>query len=335
MSTTMRAVGAVGGLAISEPGAMRDIDAPVPQLRPRDVLVAVDAVSVNPVDTKVRGRMSAGEDPRILGFDAAGTVQAVGPEVTTLSPGDEVWYAGVNNRPGSDAELQAVDERIVSRRPETLSAREAAALPLTAITAWESLFDHLKLEPDTTGTLLVLAGAGGVGSILIQLARQLTPDLHVIATASRSQSRAWVTELGAHAVVDHHDLVAQTREVAPAGIDYIFSPASKGNEAAFAKLLVPFGQIVAIDDPGEVDIMAFKPKSISWHWEFMFARARFETADMARQGQILGDVAALVDGGTIRTTVTETIEDFSAAGIRRAHELVESGAMVGKVVVTR
>lgn len=331
----MRAIGAIGGVDISDPGAFRDLEVPVPELRARDVLVRVHAVSVNPVDTKVRGRMSAGDPPKILGFDAAGTVEALGEAVTTLAVGDEVWYAGDVGRAGSDAELQAVDERIVARAPRTLAPAEAAALPLTAITASESLFDHLALGPDTRGTLLVLAAAGGVGSILLQLVRELLPGVRVIGTASRPESRDWVTSLGAEAVVDHHELVDQTRSVAPEGVDWIFSPRSKGNEAEYAELLRPFGHIVAIDDPGEIDIMAFKPKAIAWHWEYMFARPAFETADMIRQRELLEQVTALVDAGRIRSTATETITDFSAAGIRRAHELVLEGHMLGKVVVSR
>ncbi len=331
----MRAIGARGGVEAGDPDAFADIDAPLPEVGPRDVLVRVHAVSVNPVDTKVRGRMTSDEERRILGFDAAGTIEAVGPEVTTLSVGDDVWYAGDISRPGSNAELQAVDERIVARAPRTIGSAEAAALPLTAITAWETLFDHLGLGPASTGTLLVLGAAGGVGSILLQLAAQLTPGLRIIATASRPQSRQWCGELGAAAVVDHHDLVAQTREVAPDGVDYIFSPNSKGNEQAFAELLRPFGHIVAVDDPGEIDVMAFKTKAISWHWEYMFARPLYAMADMGRHQELLTRVAALVDEGVVRSTANEAIADFSAAGIRRAHELVLGGHMIGKVVVSR
>ena len=331
----MRAVGASGGVPIEDPAALRDIEVPVPELRPRDALIAVEAVSVNPVDTKVRDSMDAGEAPRILGYDGAGVVREVGSEVQGFAVGDAVWWAGDITRPGSNAELQAVDERVLAPRPTTLSAAEAAALPLTAITAWESLFDHLALGADSTGTLLVLGAAGGVGSILLQLAATRLPGVRLVATASRPRSREWVQDLGADTVVDHHDLVAATRAVAPDGVDWIFSPHSAGNEAAFAELLRPLGHLVGIDAPETGDLAALKPKSIAWHWQFMFCRSMFETPDMAVQGEMLREVAALVDAGAVRTTVSETIEDFSAAGLRRAHQAVLDGHMVGKVVVSR
>jgi zinc-binding alcohol dehydrogenase family protein len=334
MSDTMRAFGAVGGLPIEDPASFVDLELSVPRLRSRDVLVRVQAVSVNPVDTKVRASMAPGEAPRVLGFDAAGVVEAIGREVRTLGVGDEVWYAGAFTRQGSNAELQAVDERIVAERPGTLNFAQAAALPLTAITAWESLFDRLRLERDSIGTLLVIGGAGGVGSILIQLATHI-PGLRVIATASRQESRDWVAGLGAHAVIDHHDLVNEGLQAAPDGVDYVFSTHSEGNVEAFAQLMNPFGHVVAIDDPEGLDLRDFKPKSIAWHWEFMFTRPMFETDDIQEHKRLLARVAALVDEGRVRTTVTETIEDFSAAGLRRAHALVESGRMTGKVVVTR
>jgi len=335
MSDTMRAVLASGGVALEDPAALRDGEAPVPQLRPRDVLVRVQAVSVNPVDTKVRSRMAADEPPRILGFDGVGTIEATGPDVRTLSVGERVWYAGDVTRPGSNAELQALDERIVGSAPTSLSDAEAAALPLTAITAWESLFDRLRLGPESKGTLLVLGAAGGVGSVLIQLARALTPRLRVIATASRPESGRWASEMGAHAVVDRHELVAQTRAAAPDGVDYIFSPHSQGNEQAYADLLRPFGHIVAIDDPDQIALGAFKRKAIAWHWEYMFTRSTFETADMAEQQEILRRVAELVDAGSLRSTATETIAGLGAESLRRAHELVLGGRMIGKAVVSR
>jgi NADPH:quinone reductase len=336
MSETMQAIGAVGAVAVDDPGAFVMVAAPVPELGPRDLLVRVQAVSVNPVDTKQRASMDAGDPPRILGFDAAGTVEAVGDEVTGFRAGDEVWYAGDVTRDGSDAELQAVDERVVARRPSSVSFAAAASLPLTAITASEALHDHLTIPGGGAGrTLLVLGGAGGVGSILIQLARQEFPQLRVIATASRPESRDWVQSLGAHAVIDHHELVQQGRDAAPDGVDYLFSAHSQGQEEAFAELLNPLGHIVAIDDPESIDLMALKPRALTWHWEFMFARPMWQTPDLGRQGEHLRRVAELVDAGSIRTTETETIADFSPDGVRRAHQLVESGRMVGKVVVTR
>jgi zinc-binding alcohol dehydrogenase family protein len=296
MSDTMRAIGAVGGVAIDDEGSLVELELPVPALRPRDVLVRVQAVSVNPVDTKLRASMAAGDAPRVLGFDAAGVVEAVGRQVTTLGVGDEVWYAGDITRQGANAELQAVDERIVAERPGTLSFAQAAALPLTAITAWESLFDHLRLDRDSAGTLLVLGGAGGVGSILIQLAT-LIGGLRVVATASRRESRDWVAGLGAHAVIDHHDLVNEGLRAAPDGVDYVVSAFSDGNVEALAELMNPFGHVVAIDDPVDLDVLALKRKAIAWHWEAMFARPMFETDDMQEHKRLLARVATLVEQG--------------------------------------
>jgi NADPH2:quinone reductase len=332
--TTMKAIGSFAGGPVDSDQTLRDVTIDVPELRDRDVLVRVLAVSVNPVDVKRRSSLEASPTPTILGFDAAGIVEAVGPQVTTLGVGDEVWYAGDITRPGSNAEFQAVDERIVSRKPTSLSFAEAAALPLTTITAWESLFDRFGLTQESTGDLLVLGAAGGVGSIMIQLAKALT-GVRVIATASRDESRQWATSMGADAVVDHHDLRAQTLEVAPDGVDYLFSPHSAGNVDDYAAIVKPFGHITAIDEPPGLDLVGLKAKSIAWHWELMFTRAMFETPDMISQQHLLGSAAALVDDGTLRTTVTKTIDDFSSAGLKEAHRDVESGRMTGKVVITR
>jgi NADPH:quinone reductase len=334
MTETMRAIGSLRALPVSDPDCLLDVEVPVPRLRPRDVLVRVEAVSVNPVDVKRRAGLPAGDTPTVLGYDGAGVVEAIGSSVTTLGVGDEVFYAGDISRPGSNAELQAVDERIVAERPGTLSFADAAALPLTSITAWECLFDRLRLTDDSSGTLLVLGAAGGVGSIMVQLAK-LRTRLRVLGTASRSASRDWVAGLGADAVIDHHDLVNECGRAAPDGIDYVFSSHSAGNVESFAEVMAPFGEIVAIDDPDGLDLFALKTKSIAWHWELMFTRSLFETADMIEQKHLLARVAQLVDEGRIRSTVTERIGDFSAAGLRRAHELVESGRMTGKVVVHR
>jgi zinc-binding alcohol dehydrogenase family protein len=330
----VRAIGSFAGLPVDDPDSLVDVDLPIPELGARDVLVRVEAVSVNPADVKRRAGLPASDLPTVLGYDAAGTVEAVGSEVDTLRVGDEVWYAGDITRQGSNADLQAVDERIVARRPDSVSFAEAAALPLTSITAWETLFDRFGLSAESTGTLLIVGGAGGVGSIMIQLAKQLT-RLRVLATASRPESQEWVIGLGADDVVDHHDLVASAKAAARTGIDLVFSAHSHGNIDAYAELIRPFGEITAIDEPENLDLLALKPKSIAWHWELMFTRSMFQTPDMIEQKRLLERVAQLVDAGRIRTTVTETISDFSAAGVRRAHELVESGRMTGKVVVRR
>lgn len=331
-TSTMTAVGAFAADTVA--ASLRDVTVDVPELRPRDVLVRVHAVSVNPVDFKVRSSLTPSEVPKILGYDAAGVVEAVGPDVTTLSVGDEVWYAGDITRAGSNAEFQAVDERIVSRKPTTLSFADAAALPLTTITAWESLFDRFGLTAESTGDLLVLGAAGGVGSIMIQLAKALT-KVRVIGTASRDESRAWATDMGADVVVNHHHLHDEVLAVAPDGVDYLFSPHSQGNIDDYAAIVKPFGHITAIDEPPGLDLVALKQKSIAWHWELMFTRAMFETPDMIEQQRLLSRTADLVDQGVLRTTVTKTITGFSAASLIEAHRDVESGRMSGKVVVTR
>ncbi|BBX09629.1 zinc-binding alcohol dehydrogenase family protein [Mycolicibacterium aichiense] len=332
MTATMAAVGAFAADDLND--SLRDVTVPVPQLRPRDLLVRVQAVSVNPVDTKQRRGLTPSAEPAILGYDAAGVVEAVGPAVETLAVGDEVWYAGDITRAGSNAELQAVDERIVARKPSSLSFADAAALPLTAITAWESLFDRFGLTPESTGDLLVLGAAGGVGSVMIQLAKALT-GVRVIGTASRDESRRWAERMGADVVVDHRRLRDETLAVAPDGVRYLFSPHSAGNIDDYAAIVAPFGHITAIDEPEGLELVALKAKSIAWHWELMFTRSMYETPDMIAQQRLLAEVAAMVDRRELRSTVTETITDFSAAGLCEAHRLVESGRMTGKVVVTR
>lgn len=330
---TMSAVGSFAGLSIDDPQSLQDITVELPTLRPHDILVRVLAVSVNPVDIKRRAALQVSDVPTILGYDAAGIVEAIGPAVATLAVGDEVWYAGDVSRAGTNAEFHAVDERIAARKPASLSFADAAALPLTTITAWEALFERFALTADSTGDLLVLGAAGGVGSIMVQLAKALT-GVRVIATASRDESRSWATTLGADVVINHHRLRDEALAVAPDGIDYLFSPHSAGNVDTYAEITRPFGHITAIDDPVGLDLGALKAKSITWHWELMFTRPLFEY-DMTYQQQLLIRTAQLVDKGTIRSTVTKTIDGFDAAGLREAHRDVESGRMVGKVVVTR
>jgi len=330
----MRAIGSYDGLPLSDPQSLVDVELPAPAPRPRDVLVRVQAVSVNPADVKRRASLDHSETPVVLGYDAAGIVEEVGPEVSTLAVGDEVYYAGDITRQGSNAELQAVDERIVAGRPGSLSFAEAAALPLTSITGWETLFERFRLTAGSRGTLLIMGAAGGVGSVMIQLVKQLT-GLAVLATATRPASIDWVCALGADRVVNHHDLVDSVRSHGVDQVDYIFSPHSRDNVEAYAEIIRPFGEITAIDEPAGLDLLALKGKSVAWHWELMFTRSMFETPDMIEQKHLLSRVAELVDEQRVRTTMTESIADFSAAGLRRAHELVESGRMTGKVVVHR
>jgi NADPH:quinone reductase len=319
----MRAVGYRQNLPISDPSALLDLTVPVPEPEPHDLLVRVRAVSVNPVDVKRRADTPAGPDGRILGFDAAGVVERVGEAVTLFKPGDEVWYAGSVVRQGTNSELHLVDERVVGRKPATLDYAAAAALPLTSLTAWESLFERLRLTASSTGTLLVVGAAGGVGSILLQLARQLT-SLEIVGTASRPESRDWALSHGAHRVVGHRDL--------PEGVDYVFTAHSSGMVDEFARILKPYGEIVAIDDPKGLDITPLKGKSITWHWELMFTRPRLEPESRA-QHEILTEVASLVDKGVLKSTMTRHIEGINAASLRAAHEAVESGSTIGKIVL--
>ncbi len=329
----MRAIVSDEGLPIDNVDALRDADVPEPELRPTDLLIRVEAVSVNPVDVKKRRAHRADKGPLIVGYDGAGVVEAVGSDTRGFSVGDEVWWAGDATRPGANAERQAVDYRIVAAKPTTTSFAEAASLPLTALTAWEGMFDLMRLSPEESATMLIVGGAGGVGSIVTQLAKRLTA-LRVVATAARAESREWALQMGADAVVDHRDLVPAVSTQAPEGVHYIFSSYTRGNVTNFAKILQPFGHIVSIDGTDE-DLQPLFSKSISLHWEYMFTRSRYETWDMIEQSRILTKVAELVDGGAVTPTVTRKIDDFSATGLREAHRLVESQQMIGKVVVHR
>lgn len=314
---------------VTADGSLVNTQVPAPEPRQRDLLVQIAAVSVNPVDTKVR----PGPLGRILGYDAAGTVVAVGPDVTRFSVGDEVYYSGDITRPGSNADLQAVDERIVGRKPTSLSCADAAALPLTMITAWETLFDHLRATAESEGNFLVVGGPGGVGSALIQLARTQT-RLRLIATAGRPESAEWVRRMGAHDTVARRDLAAEVHQLAPHGVDWLFTAYSGGQIPVFAEVLRPFGHIVAIDDEHD-DLYPLKSKSITWHWEFMFARPIQHAADLETQGVLLNRVAELVDKGVLRTTATQHIDGISAETLTEAHHLVELGSVIGKIVLSR
>lgn len=331
----MKAIVCVGPYPIEDERSLQDATLPDPVAQGRDLLVRVHAVSVNPVDTKVRRRGKPGDPPRVLGWDAAGVVEATGPDCTLFHPGDAVFYAGSIVRPGTDSELHAVDERIVGRKPANLSFAEAAALPLTSITAWEMLFDRLQLSRGGTGgTLLLVGGGGGVGSMAIQLARQLT-GLQVIATASRPQTRDWCLELGAHDVIDHHgDWPAQLAAIGAGQVDAAFSITHTDQHwPAIVGAVAPGGRIGVIDDPGPFDLALAKPKSISLHWESMFTRSMFQTPDMQSQHALLDEVAGLVERGAVRTTLAEHYGSIDAAGLRRAHALLESGQSRGKIVL--
>ena len=334
----MKAVGYQKSLPISDERSLVDVELPKPSPTGRDLLVKVQAVSVNPVDTKMRMRAEppAGEW-RVLGWDAVGVVEAVGPEARLFKAGDAVFYAGTLNRQGTNQEFHLVDERIVGPKPKSLSNAEAAALPLTAITAWEMLFDRLDVKravPGPKNAILIVGGAGGVGSIAIQLARVLT-DLTVIATASRPETMAWAKQLGAHHVVDHAKPLAA--EVAKLGIGapaFVLSTTQTDRHYdQIAELIAPQGRFGLIDDPDAIDMRKVKRKSVSLHWEFMFTRSMFETADVLEQNKLLTEVSRLVDGGTIKTTLTDTFGAINAANLRRAHALIESGKAKGKIVL--
>ena len=336
----MKAVGIINYLPVEDANAFVDFETEKPEPAGRDVLVAVKAIAVNPVDVKVRagrGKEGVTEDPpRIIGWDASGIVEAVGPDVTLFKPGDEVFYAGDITRPGSNAEFQRVDERIVGHKPKSLSYAEAAALPLTTITAYEAFFDRLGIDRDGGNkgeSILIIGAGGGVGSIAIQLARQA--GLVIIATASRPETTAWVKELGADHVVNHRgDMVAETRALGFEHVDHIaiFNDMRHWNTAV--ELIRPQGGIVSIDDthlPMPMDGM--KMKAASLHWEFMFARAMHQTPDMIEQHKLLSWVAAEIDAGRIRTTVSEVLSPINAANLREAHRLIETGQAKGKIVL--
>jgi zinc-binding alcohol dehydrogenase family protein len=334
----MKAVGYRNAQAITADDSLIDFN--VDAIRPglRDLQVEVRAVSVNPVDIKLRsGATPPSGETRILGFDAAGIVKAVGDSATLFRPGDEVFYAGAINRPGTNSELHVVDERIVGRKPTTLSFAEAAALPLTSITAWELLFDRLGVpygRKASNGTLLIINGAGGVGSILTQIARRLT-GLRIVATASRPETIAWCKKMGAHHVIDHRrSLNEALKEIGIPQVEYVASlTATDQHLPAILEAIAPQGRLAVIDDPKSLDVLPFKRKSVSVHWESMFTRSLLQTADMIAQHHLLNEVADLVDAGLLMTTLVETAGPINAANLKRVHALVESGRSYGKVVL--
>lgn len=331
----MKAIGYIQAGPVDGSGALQVIEADTPLVGPRDLLVQVKGISLNPVDVKVRASRAPDGGPGILGFDAAGVVVEVGSEVTGYKVGDEVFYAGDVTRPGSNAELQAVDERIVGNKPASLDFVEAAGLPLTSITAWEMLFDSFRLtEGSGKGqSLLVIGGAGGVGSIMIQLAKQLT-GLTVIATASRPETQDWVRKMGADHVIDHRgDLVTQLRDLGLAP-EYVASlTATEQHWPAIVELIAPRGHVALIDDPQALDIGPAKPKALSISWEFMFARSMFNTADIETQRDLLNRVSAMLDDGTLISTVTERAEVLNVDTLTQAHLRQESGRVIGKQVL--
>jgi zinc-binding alcohol dehydrogenase family protein len=334
----MKAVVYNESVPLGSPDALVDTTLPEPAPSGHDLLVEVHSVSVNPVDTKIRGGvLPPPAVPKVLGWDASGVVRAVGDKAGLFRPGDRVMYAGSLLRAGTNSELHLVDERIAGPMPISLSFEEAAALPLTAITAWELLFDRLGVSEgrDPVGILLIIGGAGGVGSMLIQLACQLT-GLTVIATASRPETREWVRELGAHHVIDHTaPMPDQLRDLGFDEVDYVASLTHTDKHLAdIAAMLAPQGKLGLIDDPVSLDVPILKPKSISLHWELMYTRSMYQTRDMIEQHNILDRVAALVDAGVLRTTLADHFGTINAANLRRAHALLESGRARGKIVLS-
>lgn len=334
----MKAIAYLTCLPISDPASLQDITLPDPPAPiGRDLLVEVRAISVNPVDTKVRMRADPGGTPKVLGYDAAGIVRAAGPDARLFRPGDPVFYAGSIARPGTNAELHLVDERIVGPKPARLSFAEAAAVPLTAITAWEALFDRLRIPRDTAprqGAVLIVGGAGGVGSIAVQLARRLT-GLRVVATAGRPESAEWVRGMGAHEVLDHRgDLVAQLRALGVAVPHVFITTHTEAHWAAVCEIIAPQGAVCLIDDPKTApDVRLLKSKAAALHWEAMFARSLYGTADMEEQHRLLSEVSRLLDAGELRTTLAETFGTITAENLRRAHAAVEAGTARGKIVL--
>ncbi|WP_243438289.1 zinc-binding alcohol dehydrogenase family protein [Fundidesulfovibrio soli] len=333
----MKAILAAGGSKAADPNAFREAELEAPRAAGRDLLVKVEAVSVNPVDTKIRVRTPVGTDV-VLGWDACGVVEAVGPDVRAFAKGDRVYYAGAVNRPGTNAEYHLVDERIVGRAPRSASVAQAAAMPLTTITAFEALFDRLGFVPaqgaNAGRSVLIVGGAGGVGSMAIQLARWA--GMTVVATASRPDTVDWCKELGADVVVDHRQPLAEAvRAQGFPEVNAIFCTTHMEKHwNQMAEIIRPQGPVALIDDPsGPLDITVFKRKCASIHWEFMFARPLFETPDMGRQGEILEEVAGLVDAGVLRSTLRETLDGLTAANVQAAHVRQESATMIGKQVI--
>jgi NADPH:quinone reductase len=334
----VKAVGYRHSLPIQDASSLMDVEVPRPLPSGRDLLVRVLAISVNPVDAKMRLR-SAPQNGlhRVLGWDASGIVEDVGREATLFNRGDAVFYAGAIDRQGTNAEFHLVDERLVGPKPRSLSHAESAAVPLTAITAWETLFDRLNVRrpiPGAGNAILIIGGAGGVGSMAIQLARQLT-DLVVIATASRDETSAWVKGLGAHHVVDHRrPLAAQVSALGIGAPAFVLSTTQTDKHFdEIVELIAPQGRFALIDDPELIDARKLKRKSVSLHWELMFTRSIFKTADMAKQHELLASVSALLDEGRVKTTLAENFGKINAANLKRAHALLETGTAKGKIVL--
>ena len=335
----MKAIGFKQSLDITEDKSFIEFETEKPIADGYDLLVKISAISVNPVDFKIRKSAAIDfvlDDPKIIGWDAVGVVEQVGDKVTRFCIGDEVYYAGDLTRSGSNAEYQLVDERIVGVKPKSINDDEAAAIPLTGLTAWESIFDRIKIDPKTDRgkTVLILAGAGGVGSIGIQIAKKVA-GLTVIATASRPETVAWCKQLGADFVVNHHDLKAELAKISHEEVDYILDFVNiNGYWKTVTDIIKPQGHIVTIagnSDP--LDLSLLKAKSVSFSWELMYTRSMFNTDDIDRQHEILNEISRLIDSGTLKSTLTTTLEGFTVENLKKAHKMQESGKTIGKTVI--
>ncbi len=331
----MKAIGYNRAGPITAPEALIEFEVETPALGARDLLVEVRGISVNPVDVKIRANIAPDNGTKVIGYDAAGVIREVGGDVKNFKVGDEVFYAGDITRPGTNSELHAVDEQIVGKKPRSLGFAESAGLPLTSITAWELLFDSLAIkEGEGKGdSLLIIGGAGGVGSILIQLAKKLT-GLTVIATASRPETMEWVKKMGADHVINHHESLPDQIKGLGIAPTYVASlSGTEGHFSAIIEIIKPRGHIALIDDPQSLDIMAGKPKALSFSWEFMFARSMHQTDDMEKQHELLNRVSALIDDGTLISIVTKNFGKISAKTLNVAHARQESGRVIGKNVL--
>ena len=333
----MKAFGYTTATPTLSDSSLQAIELPDPVATGHDILVAVEAISVNPVDTKIRANVSPGNGYKVIGWDAVGTVKAVGDKVSLFNVGDRVFYAGDLTRQGSNAELQLVDERIVGLAPTSLSNSEAAALPLTSITAWELLFDRLQIEKSKSNkpaSVLVIGAAGGVGSILVQLAKQLT-NLTVVGTAAREESANWLKGLGVDHVLDHSKNLNEQRLAADLNeFDYVVSLTHTDQHLdSIMEVIKPQGKLALIDDPASFDILKLKRKSISLHWEFMYTRSMFQTDDVAAQQAILNEVGRLVDEGELQTTLSKHYGKINAENLTKAHQMIQTGKMLGKLVM--
>ena len=335
----MKAIGFKTSLAITEAESFIEFETPIPVPTARDILVKIEAIAVNPVDYKIRQNSlkdKVQDSPKIIGWDAIGTVESVGSEVGFFKPGDKVFYAGDIMKPGSNQEYQLVDERIVGKAPKKISIAQAAAMPLTSLTAWELLFDRMRLsqERDKGKSILIIAGAGGMGSIAIQMAKKLL-GLTVIATASRPDTIEWCKKMGADYVVDHRELLPEMEKIGFPQVNFIVDFFNVNQYwDAFVQLIKPQGQIGSISDPAEpVKLRQLKSKSVSFHWELMFTRSMFQTDDMGEQHKILSNVADLLDEGTLESTLQTTLKGCTVENLKEAHRLLESNKTIGKLVI--